>query len=167
MSGLNTPFPALSQWTASLNRPVPSADPAVRASTASCLFAVGVFHALEIQGQLNGAAWLTAGFCLLAVVAPTAGLWLLTHPSLGAWQFGGVASAAALGGYILTRSVPVPGDPGDVGNWLEPLGLASILTESVILVLATSVLVAAYRTARAPRPGDLAMTRASRTGTEA
>jgi hypothetical protein len=152
MSGTNTLFPTLSQWTASLNRPVPSADPAVRSSAASCLIAVGVFHALEIQGQLSGAAWLTAGFCLLAVVAPMAGLWLLAHPSLGAWQFAGLTSAAALGGYILTRSVPVPGDTGDVGNWLEPIGLASILTEGVIIILAISVLALAYRTARTIRP---------------
>lgn len=154
MSGLNTPFPTISQWTASLNRSVPSADPAVRASTASCLIAVGVFHALEIQGQLSGAAWLTAGFCLLAVVAPTAGLWLLAWPSLGAWQFSGLTSAAALGGYILTRSVPVPGDRSDVGNWLEPLGLASILTESMIIILAISVLASAYRAAHATRPAS-------------
>ena len=148
MSGPNMTFPILTQWTTNLNRAVPSADPAVRASAAIGLIAVGVFHALEIQGQLSGAVWLTAGFCLLTVVAPAAGLWLLAHPSLGAWQFGALASAAALGGYILTRSIPVPGDTGDVGNWLEPLGLAAILTEGVVIILAASVLNSAHRAAR-------------------
>jgi hypothetical protein len=152
MSELKTPFPTLSQWTASLNRSVPSADPAVRASAAIGLITVGVIHALEIQGQLSGAVWLTTGFFLLAVVAPVAGLWLLVYPSPGAWQFGGLTSAAALGGYILTRSVPVPGDTGDRGNWLEPLGLAAIITEGVIVILVISVLASVYSAARATRP---------------
>jgi hypothetical protein len=139
-----SPFSVLAQRTLTLYRSAPQADPAVRASAAIGLITVGIIHALEIQGQLSGAAWLTAGFCLLAVVTPAVGLWLLTRPSLGAWQFGGIISVAALGGYILTRSVPVPGDTGDVGNWLEPLGLAAILTEGVVITLAVSVLVEAY-----------------------
>jgi hypothetical protein len=153
MSGLTAPFPALAQWTTSLTRSVPAADPAVRASAAMGLITVGIIHALEIQGQLSGAVWLAVGFSLLAVVAPASGLWLLARPSLGAWQFGGLASAAALGGYILTRSVPVPGDTGDVGNWLEPLGLAAILAEGVVVILAASVLAPAYRTPRDFGPG--------------
>ena len=47
-----------------------SADPGVRATAVIGLVAVGIIHALEIQGQLSGAVWLTAGFCLLAVAAP-------------------------------------------------------------------------------------------------
>jgi hypothetical protein len=145
MSGLNTPFPVLAQWTTSLNRSAPPADPAVRASAAIGLISIGIIHALEIQGQLSGAVWLAVGFSLLAVVAPIVGLWLLARPSLGAWQFGGLTSAAALGGYILTRSIPVPGDSGDVGNWLEPLGLAAIIAEGVVLILAASILASAHR----------------------
>lgn len=41
-------------------------DPAVRAVTAIGLLAVGIIHALEIPGQLGGAAWLTLGFIGLA-----------------------------------------------------------------------------------------------------
>lgn len=151
MSGLTMPFSVLNQWTTSLNRSVPAADPAVRASAAIGLIAIGMFHALEIQGQLSGAVWLTAGFSLLAVVAPVTGLWLLARPTWGAWQFGGLTSAAALGGYILTRSIPVPGDTGDRGNWLEPLGLAAIIAEGVVIVLAAFIFVSAYRIEQANR----------------
>ncbi len=129
------------------HRPHLAADPALRAVAAIGLITVGIIHALEIQGQLSGAVWLTAGFCLLAVVAPIAGLWLLARPGTLAWQFGGLLCLLAAAGYILTRSVPVPGDPGDVGNWLEPLGVAALITEATVVILATLALVGRTRSA--------------------
>jgi hypothetical protein len=127
-------------WTAELHRPALPLDPGVRAAAAIGLITVGLIHVLEIQGQLSGAAWLTAGFVLLAVSAPAAGLWLLARPSSPAWQFSGLVCFLAAAGYILTRSVPVPGDKGDVGNWLEPLGLAALFTEGIVTILAGLVL---------------------------
>jgi hypothetical protein len=92
-------------------------------------------HALEIQGQLSAAVWLTVGFCLLAAIAPLAGLWLLAQPTTLSWAFCGLVSLLAALGYILTRSVAVPGDPGDKGNWLEPLGLASLIVEWFVVII--------------------------------
>lgn len=128
------------QWTADLHRPALPLDPAVRAAGAIGLITVGLIHVLEIRGQLSGAAWLTAGFCLLAVSAPAAGLWLLARPSSAAWQFSGLVCLLAGVGYILTRSVPVPGDTRDVGNWLEPLGVAALFAEGIVALLAGLVL---------------------------
>ncbi len=128
------------EWTAELHRPALPLDPAVRAAGAIGLLTIGVIHVLEIQGQLSGAVWLTAGFCLLAVAAPIAGLWLLARPSPAAWQFSGLVCLFAAGGYILTRSLPVPGDTGDDGNWLEPLGVAALFTEVIVVILTVLVL---------------------------
>ena len=127
-------------------------DPAVRAVTVIGLIAVGIVHALEIPGQVSGTVWLTIGFCLLAVIAPAAGLWLLIRPSLLTWEAAGMVCALAAAGYVLTRSVPVPGDAGDVGNWLEPLGMASLITEAVVVILAAFILAGIYRTSHASRP---------------
>ena len=126
--------------TAELQRPALPLDPAVRASAAIGLIAVGIIHVLQIQGQLSGAAWLTAGFVLLAACAPVAGLWLLARPSSPAWGFAGLVCFLAAAGYILTRSVPVPGDTSDRGNWLEPLGVTALLTEIIVALLAVLVL---------------------------
>ena len=129
------------QWTAELHRPALPADPAVRAAGAIGLITVGLIHVLEIQGQLSGAAWLTVGFVLLAASAPVAGLWLLARPSSVAWQVSALVCLAAAGGYILTRSVAVPGDTGDRGNWLgDPLGPASLFVEGIVIILAVLVL---------------------------
>ncbi len=125
-----------------------AADPAVRAVGAVGLITVGIIHALEIPGQLSGAMWLTAGFCLLALVAPIAGLWLLVRPTVLAWQFGGLLCLLTAAGYILTRSVGMPGDAGDVGNWLEPLGVAALITEGIVVILAVLALIGQTRAAR-------------------
>jgi len=143
MSGLTLP-PALAEMTTGLHRPVLPVDPAVRASAAIGLMTVGVIHVLEIQGQLSGAVWLTAGFVLLGVIAPIVGLWLLAHPSPVAWQLSALVCLSAGAGYVLTRSVPVPGDTGDVGNWLEPLGVVSLMTEAIVIILAALVLSSIY-----------------------
>ena len=127
-----------------------AADPAVRAVGAVGLITVGIIHALEIQGQLSGAVWLTVGFCLLAVVAPIAGLWLLIRPTVLAWQFGGLICLGALAGYILTRSAPMPGDRGDVGNWLDPLGVAALITEGIVVILAGLALAGQTRATQGP-----------------
>ena len=126
--------------TAELQRPALPLDPAVRASAAIGLITVGIIHVLEIQDQLSGAAWLAAGFVLLAACAPVAGLWLLARPSSAAWGFSGLVCFLAAVGYILTRSVPVPGDTADRGNWLEPLGVAALFTEVIVTLLAVLVL---------------------------
>jgi uncharacterized membrane protein len=126
--------------TAGLQRPALPLDPAVRAAAAIGLIAVGIIHVLEIQGQRSGAAWLTAGLALLAACAPVAGLWLLARPSSAAWGFSGLVCFLAAAGYILTRSVPVPGDAGDRGNWLDPLGVAALFTEGIVTILAVLVL---------------------------
>ena len=125
-----------------------SADPAVRAVAVSGLIVVGIIHALEIQGQLSGAAWLTAGFVLLAVSAPLAGIWLLIRPAMPSWAFGGLVCLSAALGYIITRSIPVPGDQGDFGNWLEPLGVAALITEWIVVSLVGLTLASERRVAR-------------------
>jgi len=153
MPGLMLPtVPA--RLTAELQRPALPLDPAVRASAAIGLVTVGIIHVLEIQGQLSGAVWLTVGFVLLAACAPVAGLWLLARPSTAAWAFSGLTCFLAAAGYILTRSVAVPGDPDDRGNWLEPLGVAALFTEVIVTILAVVVLASIL----APRDADRANT---------
>ncbi len=139
------PLQATAQHTAHL-----ATDPAIRAVGSVGLIAVGTIHALEIQHQLSGAVWLTAGFCLLAVVAPIAGLWLLLRPTLLSWRFGGLLCLLTAAGYCLTRGAGMPGDPADVGNWLEPLGVAALIAEGIVILLAGLTLVGQTRATRGP-----------------
>jgi hypothetical protein len=43
---------------------------------------------------------------------------------------------AAVVGYVATRLTAFPQLADDVGNWFEPLGVVSVLTEALVVVLA-------------------------------
>ena len=153
MSGAISPWEIKVPRDAIITRsPALADDPAIRAVTVIGLIAVGIIHAVEIPGAVSGAVWLTIGFCLLAVIAPGIGLWLLLRPSLLAWEFAGACCALAAAGYVLTRSLPMPGDAGDVGNWMEPLGVSSLIIEGVIVIIVALILVSIYRASHASRP---------------
>lgn len=60
----------------------------------------------------------------------------------------GVLALATFAGYSLTRTVGLPQSTGDIGNWLEPIGLASLFVEGVVIFLAGYAL--APRTSTGP-----------------
>lgn len=46
----------------------------------------------------------------------------------------------AIIGYTLTRTVGLPQANGDIGNWMEPLGLTSLYVEGALVALSAAVL---------------------------
>ena len=69
-----------------------------------------------------------------------------------AWAAGAALAAGALVGYTLTRTTGLPQAHGDVGNWTEPLGLASLFVEGALIALAAGVLALRRTAAGAARP---------------
>ena len=68
-----------------------------------------------------------------------------------AWVAAGGLAAAIMLGYVLTRTSGLPDATLDVGNWTEPLGLASLVAEGLVVCVTAGAL--ASRTAvprRAP-----------------
>jgi hypothetical protein len=47
-----------------------------------------------------------------------------------------VLSSSPFIGYVLSRTTGLPGAMGDIGNWTEPLGLASLYVEAGVFALA-------------------------------
>ena len=66
----------------------------------------------------------------------------LTPASLG-WAAGVLLGAGPFIGYIASRTVGVPGDSGDVGNWGYWVGTVSLLVEAALILLGVSMLLAA------------------------
>jgi hypothetical protein len=64
----------------------------------------------------------------------------------------------ALIGYTFTRTVDLPQAMGDIGNWTEPLGLASLFVEGSLVALACTMLAGL----RGATPGRLALAEAVR-----
>jgi hypothetical protein len=56
------------------------------------------------------------------------------------WSLGALVAAGAFIGYVLSRTVGMPGLPAEPDAWLEPLGLLSLLAEGLFVTLAVGML---------------------------
>ena len=69
-----------------------------------------------------------------------------------ATHLGLLVAGGALLGYVLSRTVGLPGGlTDDIGNWLDTLGVVSIVAEALFVALAGRVLAPVTR---ARRPGS-------------
>ncbi|WP_406729222.1 hypothetical protein WJ438_38270 [Streptomyces sp. GD-15H] len=113
------------------------------------LLADAGIHAYEVIDA--DVPFLIGGFIATVVGAAAGALLLLTRgPRLG-WIVGGLTALLTTIGYIVTRAMPIPTDEDDYGNWLEPLGICSLVIQGIIVVMAAVAL-----SGLAPlRPGHL------------
>ena len=107
-----------------------------RAAAIVGLGARALIHLLELQGKFNETHYLGVGYALLIVACVVAGAMLLHSNDRRGWAIGGGAAFVTLVGYSVTRTVGLPQSNGDIGNWLEPIGLASIFIEAVVTAVA-------------------------------
>jgi hypothetical protein len=110
-------------------------DPASRAVGIVGLLGIGLIHLLDSIGKYGETRyifWLYIALILGSIVA--AGL-LLTRPGKLARASAGALATGAIVGFVLSRTTGLPSSNGDVGNWTEPLGLASLFVEGCLVAL--------------------------------
>jgi hypothetical protein len=124
-------------------------DVAIRSVTAIGLAGIALIHLLDAFGKYSETRyvfWLyiaLMGGCLLVAAAV-----LFTRARV-AFAAAAALAACAAGGYILSRTTGLPHADGDIGNWTEPLGVASLFVEGAVIAVAG----AAYGFVARPRPG--------------
>jgi len=119
---------------------------------ASLALAIAVIH-LQDQGGLPGdqsPMWLKYGFYMVEITSTISAVLLIRGKTFG-WLLGLGSSIGPMTGYILSRTVGIPGDRGDVGNWGYVLGTVSLIIEGSFLVLAVICLL---RIGSAWQPGQ-------------
>lgn len=116
-------------------------EPARRAVTALGLLGIALIHLLDLPGKLKETPYLGAAYILLIIASVAVAEYLMRRHDRRAWLAATALAAAVLLGYVVNRSVGLPGAMDDIGNWLEPLGLASMFVEAVVVVLGLSGLV--------------------------
>jgi peptidoglycan/LPS O-acetylase OafA/YrhL len=117
----------------------------VRFVGALLALAIATVHVAD-QGSimtLSSPHWLGWGFRLIeAGGVLTALAVVLGRPAWLGWAAGVLLGGGPFIGYILTRSVGLPGDHGDVGNWGYWVGAVSLIIEAALVVLSLSMLLA-------------------------
>ena len=135
--------------------PPQNADVIMRAVGAAALAALAMIHVIDLPGTLGPTPLIGAGYFGIIAAAVVTGGMMITRSHWLAWAAAGALAVSAMGGYVLTRTVPgFLGDHGDVGNWRCPLGIAALSVEALLVLLV--VLAAWQARARAtslpPRP---------------
>jgi hypothetical protein len=106
-----------------------------RGTGAVGLTAIGLIHLLDAPGKLDETPYMF--WLYLALIAGCllgATLLVRAHSRL-AWTTAAILGASPFIGYVLDRTTGLPGAMGDIGNWTEPLGMASLFVEACVVAL--------------------------------
>lgn len=99
------------------------------------LAGIALIHLLDLQSKWQETRYLGVLYIVLIVACAVASAMLLTARQREAWLITVACAAAPIAFYCVSRTVGLPAATGDTGNWLEPLGLASLYVEGVVLIL--------------------------------
>lgn len=119
---------------------------ATRATIAAGLGGLAVIHAVDAVGKWSETRYMFWMFIAASVAAIGAAGWTIFTRSRTALLASAAIAGSVLLGYVVNRTVGLPNATGDIGNWVEPLGLASIVIEGA------TVLVAGYAYVLSGRP---------------
>ena len=102
------------------------------------VFAVvaAVAHIPVTGEHLREAPYMGVLFIVLTVGCIAIAAAAVVRDSSAVYALAVVTCGLAVAGYIATRLLAFPMLADDVGNWLEPLGVVSVLTESAVVIAA-------------------------------
>jgi hypothetical protein len=120
----------------------------VAAVGALLALAVATVHVADQGGiaVLNSPNWIGWGYRAIEMGGVLTALALLVPrprwlgPAWLGWAAGALLGAGPFIAYVASRTVGVPGDPGDVGNWDYWVGTLSLFVEAALFVLSVSML---------------------------
>jgi hypothetical protein len=106
-----------------------------RGLAVAALTGVALIHLAQLPDSWRQMPGLAAMFTALVVASTIAAAAFVHTDHRRLWHAAALIAVGAIGGYALTRAIAVPFDRGDVGNWLEPLGLVALFVETSLLAL--------------------------------
>ena len=127
-----------------------TAHSSIMRSVALMLGLAGIIavHVMDLPGKMEEVPYI--GFMYIGVILAAG--FLIHRIIAGATRRDFLAAAGLAGavllGYVVNRTMGMPGATDDIGNWWEPLGFLSIIIEAWVVVLG---LTAARSVARLPQ----------------
>lgn len=105
-----------------------------RLAVVPAMLAAAAFHLPVISAHLAEAPYMGILFLVLSGACVVLAAVLINFDSPAVYALAALTCGSAVAGYAVTRLVAFPMLADDVGNWAEPLGVASVLAESVVVV---------------------------------
>ena len=113
----------------------PISDATARLLGAGGILGVGLIHILDAASTYHSTRWIFWAYIALIVAAVPVALFLLHAASSLTWAATAGLAAGPLFAYLWSRSIGLPGDAPDIGNWLCTLGMVALFVESSLLTL--------------------------------
>jgi peptidoglycan/LPS O-acetylase OafA/YrhL len=95
----------------------------------------GVIHLIEARDAFGDATYKGMLFVAQGLGALVADVGIYRAERVWGWSLGLLAAGGALIGYVLSRTVGLPGLPPEPEAWLEPMGVASLIVEGLFVLL--------------------------------
>jgi hypothetical protein len=128
--------------------PVAQSPPARKAAALLCV-TIALIHVVH-QGGVAPVTphYIGIGFYVVELVTAVGGALLMATPATTGWWVSVAGALGPLVGYITSRGPGLPVDSADRGDWMNPMGVASLVVETAVLILAVTALVHVIRTRR-------------------
>jgi hypothetical protein len=110
-------------------------DQVGRAVGVLLLLGIALIHLLDAIAKFHEAKYVFVLYLLLMAGALLVSAFLLRTDSRSAWTLVTLIAGLTLIGFVLSRTTGLPNFKDDVGNWTEPLGVASLFVEGVAVLL--------------------------------
>ena len=107
-------------------------DSVSRAVGAVGLFGIALIHFIDLFDKFKETPYIAALYVALIAGCLVAARRLILIGDSTAWLLAGGLAALTLLAYTVSRSIGLPASTDDIGNWTEPLGLASLFVEGAI-----------------------------------
>jgi hypothetical protein len=110
----------------------------LRWSAAVLLAVTAGIHIALVPEHLREAPYAGALFIALSVAALALATLLVHRSDLVIWALSGGLVLSALISYIASRTIGLPSLADDVGDWLNPLGVAALLVEAAAVLVCSA-----------------------------
>jgi len=99
------------------------------------IIAIGLIHFINAPDSFDEATYKGLLFLANGVGALIAAYGIWSDKRWG-WTIGLLVAAGALTGYVMSRTIGMPGIPAEPDAWLEPMGVLSMITEGMFSAVA-------------------------------
>ena len=106
---------------------------AMQGAAIALILVTGAIHFIDAPGSFGDATYKGMLFVANGIAAIVAAVGIYRGERLLGWGLGLLVAGGALVGYLISRTVGLPGIAPDV--WLEPLGILSLLVEASYVAL--------------------------------
>jgi hypothetical protein len=122
---------------------VPTMRTAAQGAGITLILVTGAIHLIDAPSSFSDATYKGVLFVGNGIAAMVAATGIYRGARTWGWGLGTLVAAGALVGYVISRTVGLPGLAPDV--WLEPLGILSLIVEAAFLTLWVRSRGAAFR----------------------